>query len=219
MEAGRQVITLVEKQKKNKRRYNIFINDAFAFSVHEDVMIKHRLLKGEEIDQGRIAEAIRDDERHYAYLEAIRYIGRRPRSRQETQVHLKRKGFEAAHIADVVRELEEQRYLDDSQLAKLWSEHRVISQKKGRKLVEMELAQKGLSSDHIREALAGIDGEEEYRAACELGRKKWAVAAGAELERKRKVMAYLLRRGFPNDLVNRVLRHVASSERDNTGDD
>lgn len=211
METGLGIITLVEKQKKAKHRYNIYINDAYAFSVHEDIMIKHRLLKGEQIDQACAQEVARDDERHQTYLEAIRYLGRRPRSEKETRLHLKQKGYDPSHIADVVRQLGEQHYLDDHAFAKLWTEHRVLSQKKGRKLVEMELAQKGLNGEHIQHALASIDREDEYQAAVELGRKKWNATSGDLLDRKRKVMTFLLRRGFPNDTVNRVIRHVSSN--------
>ena len=36
----------VEKQKQGRYRYNIFLNEEFAFSVHEDILVKHRLIKG-----------------------------------------------------------------------------------------------------------------------------------------------------------------------------
>ena len=44
------LITSIEKQKKSRFRYNIFLNEQFAFSVHEDMLVKHRLLKGQYIN-------------------------------------------------------------------------------------------------------------------------------------------------------------------------
>ena len=43
------IITKVEKQKRGKHRYNIYLNEEYAFSVHEDILIKHRLNKGESL--------------------------------------------------------------------------------------------------------------------------------------------------------------------------
>ncbi|WP_438448296.1 regulatory protein RecX [Gorillibacterium sp. sgz5001074] len=204
-------ITMVERQKGNKRRYNIFIEGSYAFSVHEDIMIKHRLIKGEQVEREELEEILRDDERHQAYMEAIRYVGRRPRSKKEVELHLKEKGYEGEWIGETVKRLQEERVLDDGAFAKLWTEHRIMSQKKGRRWVEMELSQKGVDDTVISQAFGDIDPEEEYSAALEIGRKKWNITGGEGLEKKRKVMAFLLRRGYSSELVNRVLKEVAQT--------
>jgi regulatory protein len=208
------LITKVERQKGNKHRYNIFLDEEYAFSVHEDIMVKHRLIKGESVEKARIETIVRDDERHQAYLEGIRYIGRRPRSQKEVKVHLKEKGYEPEQIDEVVDRLQSERYLDDGSFAKLWTEHRIISQRKGRRWVEMELTQKGVDDGDIAAAFREIDPEEEFTAAMELGMKKWRITGGEGLERKRKVMAFLLRRGYSNDLVNRVIRKLSQGQMD-----
>lgn len=209
-QTGAGMITSVERQKKSKFRYNIFIDGDFAFSVHEDIMIKHRLIKGEAVEREDIARIVQDDERHQAYLEAIRYIGRRPRSFKEVQMHLKEKGYEPERISETVERLRTERYLDDGAFAKLWSEHRITAQKKGRRWVEMELSQKGVDDSDISAALSQIDPEEEYTAALELGAKKWRITTGEPYERKRKVLTFLLRRGFSGELAGRVLREIGA---------
>ena len=42
------VITKIEAQKK-KGRYNIYLNDAFAFGVDEATVVKYALFKGTEL--------------------------------------------------------------------------------------------------------------------------------------------------------------------------
>lgn len=218
-EAEHGTITMVERQKGNKHRFNIFINGSFAFSVHEDIMIKHRLIKGETVEEQDLETIVRDDERHQAYMEAIRYVGRRPRSRKEVQHHLKLKGYDPERIGETVERLVQERYLDDEAFAKLWTEHRIISQKKGRRWVEMELSQKGVDDGDIHSAFREIDPEEEYQAALEIGRKKWKITSGESLERKRKVMGFLLRRGYSNELVGRVLKRLVTEESCDSSED
>lgn len=208
-QSGASVITMVEKQKKSKYRYNIYLDEAYAFSVHEDIMLKHRLIKGESIEGKRIREIVRDDETHQAYLEAIRYIGRRPRSLKEVKLHLKQKEYDPDIISDIAGRLQEQKYIDDSEFAKLWTEHRIFSQKKGRRWVEMELSQKGLSNDEIANALLQIDKEDEFAAAYDIGAKKWRITNGELFERKRKVMAFLLRRGYTEEMVRKAVNRLS----------
>ncbi|WP_135547315.1 regulatory protein RecX [Paenibacillus cymbidii] len=205
-ETNRSIITQVEKQKTKAHRYHIFVDGRFAFSVHEDVMVKFRLMKGAEIDADSAAAAVAEDERLRCYHEAARYVGRQPRAAQEVQQHLLGKGYEEEGAAEAVRRLKEQGYIDDRQFAQQWTEFRVRSQKKGKRWVQQELREKGVDKEHIAEALAGMDEETEYTGAYELARKKWASSANAELPaRKRKLAAFLLRRGYTLSIVNRVL--------------
>jgi regulatory protein len=219
VESTGRLITSVERQKGNKHRYNLFIDGEYAFSVHEDIMIKHRLIKGETVEQDELAQIVQDDERHQAYLEAIRYIGRRPRALKEVKLHLKSKGYEPERIEETVERLQKERYLNDEAFAKLWTEHRIVSQRKGRRWVEMELSQKGVDDGDIAAALGDIDPDEEYAGAKETGTKKWRITGGEPLERKRKVMTFLLRRGYSNELVNRVVRELASGIDDDENDE
>lgn len=212
-DTGSATITLVEKQKNNKHRYNVFLDGAFAFSVHEDVMIKFRLVKGTAVDRDTLGTVVQEDERHRCYNEAIRYIGRSPRAVREVQQHLQRKGYAEELIVIVLERLAEHRYVDDGQFAKQWTEHRIVSQRKGRLWVKQELKDKGLTKEHIQTALANIDEETEFALAYELAVKKWRTTAdGDAAARKRKLAAYLLRRGYSLAIVNRILAKLKAGE-------
>ncbi|MGX4586477.1 RecX family transcriptional regulator [Paenibacillus chitinolyticus] len=214
-ETETSVITGIERQKRNKKRYNVYVNDEYVCSVHEDILIKNRLLKGEQIDAQRLREAMEEDEKHEAYLKAIRFVAVRPRSVQEVKMKLKDLGYEADLIDWAVGRLLEQKYLDDADFAKLWTEQRIQYQRKGRNAVRYELAQKGLSRDEISKALSAVDTEEEMEGALIVGRKKWKTVSGEKMDRKRKTMAFLLRRGYPSSLVNDVMRRLSEEELEN----
>ena len=47
------VITKIEAQKK-KGRYNIYLNDAFAFGVDQATVVKFALFKGTELTKEQI---------------------------------------------------------------------------------------------------------------------------------------------------------------------
>jgi regulatory protein len=205
------IITLVEKQKRGRHRYNIFINEEYAFSVHEDILIKHRLIKGETINPEEIETITIDEERNNAYMKAIRIIGRRPHSALEVKRKLKEAGYELPVIEWACEKLAEQKYLNDEEFAKMWTDSRIISQRKGRNLVRQELQQKGIHKELVKNAMETINPEDEFTGAMKLAQTKWKQTSGETIEVKRKTAAFLMRRGYTGSIVNKVLG-VLSSE-------
>ncbi|KIL41467.1 hypothetical protein SD70_07075 [Gordoniibacillus kamchatkensis] len=205
---GESVITKIEVQKNNKHRYNIYVDEAYAFSVHEDIMIKHRLQKGKPISADERRGVLSDEERNDAYLKAVRFLGTRPRTNKEVRQKLHAAGYEEAVIDETVRRLETERYVDDRDFAKQWVEQRLRSQHKGKAYLRQELLHKGVGREHVQEALQGIDWEDEVSSAFEIGAKKWRQTSGEPFEKKRKTAAFLLRRGFSNDVVQQVLHKI-----------
>lgn len=213
-----QRITKVERQKRSKHRYNIYLDEEYAFSVHEDIMIKHRLLKNEEVETSRLQEIMLDEERQSAYLKAIKQIGIRPRSMHEVRQKLGRDGFEEETVNDVIQRLVTEGYLNDLEFAKLFIEHRTLYQKKGRHYIRQELTQKGLSSKQIGRALEELDKESELEGAMALARKQWRTTSGEIPDKKRKTMAYLLRRGYPSSIVHQAVNRVMEEIQSETGE-
>src|SRR5690348_7775059 len=102
---GNSVITLVEKQKKNRHRYNVYINEDFAFSVHEDVLIKHRLFRDQQIDEKQLTVILDDEEMHKVQQCAMRFIERRHHSEKEIRDKLQQKGYESSLIDSTIKQM------------------------------------------------------------------------------------------------------------------
>ena len=204
-----RVITAVERQKRSRVRYNIFLAGEFAFSIHEDLLIKHKLLKGEMVEGKRLAELLLEDEKHRAYVDAIRFISIRARATKEVRQKLTTRGYEPPLIDQTLVDLERQGYLDDRSFAELWASERMRLQKKGRKWVELELKQKGSKQPWIEAAMGKVAEEEERRYALELAEKRWRQLNGDLLVRKRKLYDFLLRRGFSSALTAEAIQRVS----------
>lgn len=207
-------ITSIERQKRSEHRYNIFVNETFAFSVHEDVLVKHRLAKGQWIAKSRMEEIFQDEERQKALNDALKYIGRKPRSVQEVTQKLKLKGFETTLIESVIRQLTDHQYLDDESFAKSWAEHRILNSKRGRQWVRQELKMKGVAKEKIGDALQAVSSEAEYNTAMELAVKRLKQICGEPRDKQRKLAQFLLRRGYPNSMVAKVVREVGCGQED-----
>lgn len=209
-------ITKVERTKRYDHRYIIYFGE-LQLSVHEDVMIKYRMTRGSCFTRAELEEIVIADERQRAYLEGLRYLGRKPRTAKEMARKLKDKEIAESIAAEVIQRLMEERLIDDPLYAKMWTEQRIRSHRKGKMWIRQELREKGIDKTVISEALDAVSPEEEEQSALELARKKWRSTRGEPFERKRKAGAFLMRRGYPGEMVRRVLGKVADEE--NAGDD
>ncbi|WP_199623412.1 RecX family transcriptional regulator [Paenibacillus alkalitolerans] len=218
---GKGVITAVERQARSKQRYNVFIDGELAFAVHEDVLIKHRLLKGESVDAGRLEEVLLDEERQSAYVKVLRWLGARHRTEKEIKAYLRRHKYEPAVVEEVLTRVRHQGYIDDERFSRTLAEERLKSHGKGKRWIRQELLHKGVDRSIVQETLADIDEEAEFRSAADIARKRWKSAAGKGDPRdvRRRLAAYLARRGYSPEIVQRAVRFVTSESDSDTWDD
>ncbi|WP_229106459.1 regulatory protein RecX [Paenibacillus sp. 1001270B_150601_E10] len=206
------IIVRVEKDEQQSGRYVIHFEHAAPLNVHEDVMIKYRLLKGTEVSLSFMEEIIRADEKNKAYVHALKYLQRKPKTRAELHRYLSQKAYEAEIIDTVLNQLEQEWLVDDASYAEAWLEQRVVRHHKGRRLVQQELKQKGVHARHIARAMDALDPEQERESALHAAHKKWRQTSGEPFLRKQKVAAFLARRGYPSDLARQAANQAASEE-------
>jgi regulatory protein len=208
------MITSVELQKRQKHRYNVFINEEYAFAVHEDVLMKYRLFKGQSIDAATLEEVLLDEERQDAYVRAIRWLGSRQRTEREIRVYLQRKEYEEGVIDHCVKRLEAQRYVDDARFSQALAQERLKLQGKGKQWIRQELLHKGVDKGTVQEAVASIDPEDETAAAVLIAKKRWKSLANAEdlVAARRKLYSYLARRGYSAAAVQSAVREATSAQ-------
>jgi regulatory protein len=203
-------ITRVEQKVKNPRKYDLYFNGEYALTVHEDTVVALRLLKGSRLTSDDVRAIEREEHIRRALNQALRWIARRAHAAKEIERKLRQHEMDETTIETVMRRLAEQKLIDDRLFAIQWAQHRIRQQAKGRHFVRYELMQKGVAKADIEAALGDVDGEEELEHALQLARKKWRQTKGEPLARKHKTAAYLMRRGFPSEIVKRAVRECAA---------
>jgi len=102
------------------------------------------------------------------------------------------------------------RFVDDERFAKAFVRGKINQSGWGLNKIRFHLVQKGIAKDVIDEALEQTD-EEVYRQRLIdiLKTKSKTVKAANEYEKKRKLAAYAMQKGFEGSLVWEVLRDLA----------
>jgi regulatory protein len=201
------VITKIEKQKKNKERYNISIDGDFAFGLYEDSLVKYGLRSGDELTAEKIKEMQEYDEFGYGKKVAYSFLAYKQRSKKELIKKLKLKKISDASIEKIVELLEKQKYLNDELFAGNFIEDKLNSRPIGKRLAKLKLSEKGIDKEVIEETLNKIyteDKETEY-AGRVLEKYVKKVKYKDAVDKKNKCYRYLISKGFDFDTVKKVL--------------
>jgi regulatory protein len=142
------------------------------------------------------------------YGRALARLARRDHSEQEIRRALRRDGFADELVEETVLRLRRERYLDDAGFAARLARSRLAHAGVGRNRVRLELRQKGVrratAEAGLTEALAEVPEGDVLES---VARRFWKSRGKDEPERRlRKLWAFLVRRGFPADLVHARLR-------------
>ncbi|WP_025028519.1 RecX family transcriptional regulator [Caldalkalibacillus mannanilyticus] len=202
-------ITRIEQQKKNSHRYNVYIDDQYAFSVHEDVLVSCRLLKGKELTIAYLNQILVEEEKKKIERAGLRYLSYRARTKKEMETHLSSKEFDLDLISDVISKWIDQGLIDDLRFAIQWCTERSEYKKRGKRVLREELKEKGVAPLWIEQALEHINDEVEWNACLQLAEKKVRMLKDFSEPRNRsKLFQYLMRKGYSLELIQQIYRHL-----------
>ncbi len=139
---------------------------------------------------------------------AVGMLARREYSRSELAARLAAGGGNRDEIDPVLDELERAGYLSDTRFASA-----VVRQKAGgysKRAIAHALREKGVAAPAAQEALAALDGEDEFAQALALWQRRFGRAPADEREKARQVR-FLVSRGYATNVVFRVLREAGAS--------
>lgn len=208
-----QIVTKVSQQKRSSSRFNVFLNDEYAFSISEDVYIKYHVHKGKVLTAEQIETIKHADNLQRAYLTAINYLSYRIRTESEMRTHLRKKDLVQHIIDQVIERLYDEQLLNDRSFATTFVSDRINRSTKGPTVIQQELAEKGVSKSDIEHALTIYTNDIQREKALAWGQKEINKRSKRPLRRrKEQLTAKLLRRGFTKDVACEVVDIVEIEE-------
>lgn len=204
-----RIISKITAQKRAKNRYNIFLDDEYAFSVDQETFIKENLKKGKQLSEEDIARIQATENFQQAYLLAINYLSYRMRSVKEMQQYLQKKEIAPETIEMIIERLVKEKNLDNQAFAHSFVKDRVLLTSKGPTVIKQELYEKGIASSIIDQALAEFSTEAQYDKVYKfVEREVKKRTKHPHKKRMEQIRLTLMRRGFTNDIISAVVDEV-----------
>ena len=202
-------ITDIKPQIKTPTRVNIYLDNSFYCGLELETLMKNRLKIGMEIEEERLDEIQKESEASRAFDRALNFISRSKKTRKQVKTYLAGKGYTEKTIDFVIEKMEGYAFINDGEYAEEYAA--AYSKNKGKRLIALELKQKGVSEKDMKVALENVGDESENAAAVA---RKYMKNKEKSRENTLKCYKYLLSKGFDYDTAKEVAEREGKNEDD-----
>ncbi len=202
-------ITGITPQVKDKTRCNIEIDGRFYCGMKLETVIANRLKAGMTVTAEQLSAMQLESEKQTAFDKALNSITSSMKTEKEVRDYLRKKGY-LQDVSDyVVEKMKGYGFLDDAAYSAAYVQS--AGKRKGRRLIAMELRQKGVSEEEIEEALGTLTGETESAKSL---LEKYLRGKEPDRNNLRKGYSYLLGKGFDHDTARAALQAFGETDED-----
>ena len=159
----------------------------------------------------------KDNREEHARALCLRLLTARARTRAELEGQLAKRGYPDDVAAKVLDRLAQVGLVDDADFAEQWVRSRRVNAGKGKRALAAELRNKGVDTEVITTALAGIDAGAERQRAEQLVRDKLRrekLGDDDDTKVARRLVGMLARRGYSQTMAFDVVKDELAGERE-----
>jgi regulatory protein len=211
------LITAIVPSPRKPGRFDLLVDGRHEATVSIDIVERLGLATG------RAYDAVRADVRREAavlatYDRALNLLALRARSARELRRQLVRKGEPAEQVDAAIARLLAAGLLDDAAFARQFTRTKAMGAGMSRRRIQQELSRRGVARDVGDGAIADVFAEEDLDEGAvveQAARKKLRSLRNLDAKtRKRRLFAYLARRGYDLDDIRHAIQAVGGGELD-----
>ena len=186
------VVTRVEAVTKTK--YKVYVDGQFAFILYKGELSRFHIAEDQELSQESYEKIRTEVILKRAKLRAMHLLNDMWRTEAQLREKLTRNEYPADIVEAAISYVKSFGYINDYEYARSFIESR--KERKSRREIYMQLVGKGVSRER----------EDSTEAIRRLLEKKHYDRENTTPEEKKKIMAYLVRKGFGYDDIRRTMQ-------------
>ena len=197
------VVTRVEAVTKTK--YKVYVDGQFAFILYKGELSRFHIAEDQELSQESYEKIRTEVILKRAKLRAMHLLNDMWRTEARLREKLTRNEYPADIVEAAISYVKSFGYINDYEYARSFIESR--KERKSRREIYMQLVGKGVPRELIDEAFEeSYEREDSTEAIRRLLEKKHYDPENTTPEEKKKIMAYLVRKGFGYDDIRRTMQ-------------
>lgn len=203
---------IIKISKKDSKNVIINFDDGRVLFLSYEVFLKSGIKKNDELSEDRFLFLIKENQRFAVKQSAFKYLGRRLHSKNELRIKLLQKKYDPEIIKETLNDLQEKKYLDDHEFARLFSEENIKNKKWGKNKLSAELSKKRIDRKIISEIISSaFDNEDESKNAMDLAFKKMKTLSKKNLDKNKlreKLYSSLSLKGYNYDIIKNTVDKI-----------
>ena len=200
-------MTVTQLTALGKGRYKVYIEDRPAFVLYRGELNRLGIREGEGITEGNLREIQEEVLPLRAKKRAMNLLQKREYTTAALREKLRDGEYPEACVEEAVAYVESYGYVDDLRYARDFIVYNL--DRKSRTRIEQDLMRKGIQKDTVRAVFEELEEEGTRQDEASMIRtlldKKKYDAKNADAQEKQRMYAFLYRKGFHADAINRAL--------------
>ncbi len=198
---------IIRIEELDRKRIRVTFEGGCEFALYKGEGKRYGLQEGRELAEDQFLEIRGEILIKRARLRAMHLLEKMDRTEEQLRMKLRQGYYPQDVIEDTLDYVKGYHYVDDLRYAQNYV--RRHKDKKSRRMMQMELQNKGVSKDLAAQALEEECGREnEHEQILQWVRKRNYSSREADLKEKQKMYQFLMRKGFcPNEILH-VLDHL-----------
>jgi regulatory protein len=206
------MITHILASSKREGRFDIQVGGRYFATVSLDTIDRLKLKVGAEVSPELEAAIKHDEAALKTFDRALAMIDFRPRAIKELRRQLLRKGEPEEHIGPAIEKLTRLGILNDTEYARVFTRVKSNGPGYSRRRISQELSKRGVAREVAQQAIGDAVERDEINEQDTLRRvaeKKLRTLSRYDPDtQKRRLYAFLARRGFASDDIRNVMSRV-----------
>jgi len=205
-------IERISVQKNNSSRFSLYSKSGFICGVTTDTLLGFQLANGTVIDASLFEQIRNRETRESVKNYLLNLLSRRSHSGGELFNKSLKKGFKAEIVNELIDELKEKKYIDDSDFAFRFASDKLRLNQWGPVKIRAELLKKSVdrhvADTAIQKAVAEVNPVQICVQLIQKKKNKFQSEIG-NFQREQKIITYLSRKGFKLETIKTALKSVS----------
>ncbi len=198
---------VTQLQPLDNKRVKIYVDGDYAFLLYKGEARNFHIQEGQEISEAVYNEIITELLPKRAVKRAMNLLQKKDYTEYKLRQKLSEGGYTQECIDAALKYVKSYNYVDDERYARDYITYYMELRSKNR--IIQDLVNKGISKEIyapiLEEMYENSDDDIEFRQAVELLRKKRYDPENSDFNEKRRLMAFLARKGFTTSVIKKAL--------------
>ncbi|MGO3608953.1 MAG: RecX family transcriptional regulator, partial [Enterococcus sp.] len=159
------MLTVVKISQGRGPFYKVEFSNGEKLRLSEDTVVRHRLLKGQELEEKTLNEIKQEGKEDLGFQMALNYLSYQLRTEKEIRTYLKDNEIESEDRHKIVARLKELNLVDDLVYSESYIRTQMRLGDKGPRILQQKLKQKGVKEPEIEQALYLYESNDQFQVA------------------------------------------------------
>lgn len=201
-------ITKIEVQKKNKERFNLFLDDTFEMGIDINTLVYFNLKKDDDVDAATMQQIQQYEQYRQGVNLAIQYISYRKRTEKEVSQYLIKQEIAESVVAQVIAYCYDERLIDHEDYAESLKNTMIQTTDKGPEVYKQKLYQAGIETSIIDSYTDLYTQQQPIENIVKTAQKIINQKKGPIVKQKEKLTQSMLQKGYTFDTISTILNEL-----------